>query len=567
MRRWARIACACIAATAPLSIRADEAPVQDTVVRALRDELARSVDHLQLPDAGKPYYMALRLQDQRTLAVGASFGALIFKNEQQVRHLRAEVRVGNYAIDNSNMGRGDVAFERLPLDDDYDVVRHDAWHALDSAYKQAASAYARKLAMRESLAQNSDEVDDFSREAPAHIVVKRDVPPVDAERASTLVKNLSTLAKKYSALQSSEVRLVGISGRQVVISSEDTFASENDAVVILGASLRTQASDGMPLSRFLSYAAPTLAGLPEPAQLAREFERAAEELTALRDAQPAQDYTGPVLFEATAAAQLVGFVMAQQFSGAPALKSQAMRGGSGAESELAGKIGQHVLPAGFSVVDDPTLDHWGATPLIGRSAADDEGMPAQRVVLVQDGVLQDFLMSRAPRKGFAHSNGHGHAAMNGAIRAGAANLIFTTNKPVSAAELTKKLLAEAKAAGQTYAVVVRLLDDPTTTGDFLSAMRRGASNVPPPLVLVKLTPDGKEQPLRGATFGQVSLAAFQDIVAAGQDSSVVLNRGAGSVCSVVAPALLLKRVEIRKPGDQQRKLPTLEHPSFVAKSP
>ena len=280
------------------------------------------MDLLQLPDAGKPYYMLLRLQDQTTLAVAGAFGALIMKNEHRTRHLRAEVRVGNYAIDNSNMGRGDGASELLPIDDDYDVVRHDTWHALDSAYKQAAAAYARKLAMRESLAQNHDEVDDFSRESAAHVVVKRDVPPVDVESASTLVKNLSALAKKFSGLQSSEVRLVGVSARQVVISSEDTFASENDAVVILGASLRTQASDGMPLSRFLSYAAPTLAALPEPAQLAREFERAAEELSALRDAEPAQDYTGPVLFEGTAAAQLVGLVMAQHFSGAPAPKSR-----------------------------------------------------------------------------------------------------------------------------------------------------------------------------------------------------------------------------------------------------
>ena len=194
-------------------------------------------------------------------------------------------------------------------------------------------------------------------------------------------------------------------------------------------------------------------------------------------------------------------------------------------------------------------------------------MPAQRVELVKDGMLQDFLMSRAPRKDFAHSNGHGHAGMNGLIRASVSNLIVTTNKPVSPAEPTKKLLAEAKAAGQAYAVVVRLLDDPTSTGDFLSAMRRGASNLPPPLVLVKLTPDGKEQPLRGATFGQVPLAAFQDILAAGQDGSVIVNRGAGSASSVVAPALLLKRVEIRKPGDQQGKLPALPHPYFVAKSP
>jgi hypothetical protein len=87
--------------------------------------------------------------------------------------------------------------------------------------------------------------------------------------------------------------------------------------------------------------------------------------------------------------------------------------------------------------------------------------------------------------------------------------------------------------------------------------------VPPPLVLIKLTPDGKEQPLRGGSFGALPLAAFEEIVAAGQASAIV-NRIVGHAWSVAAPALLFKRVQVQKPSGQQRKLPELTHPYFEA---
>ena len=543
---------------------ADASQADDAVVRAMRDELTRSSQQLQLPDAGKPYYMSLVLHEEQSVMAIASFGALVSKNETRSRHLRADVRVGSYAVDSSNMDmRGGVSLQRLPLDDDYDVVRHDVWYALDDAYKRAAAAYARKLALRESLAQDSAEVDDFSHEAASHIVVKRDVPSVDGQRAVALAKELSALAKKFPAIQSSEARIIGGSGRQVMLTSEDTFTSENDALVTLTVLMRTQAPDGMPLSRFVSYSAPTLDGLPAQAALAEECTRAATELTALRDAEQASDYTGPVLFEGPAAAQLFAFVIAPQLSGAPAPKSEGMRG-MRSESELASKLGQRVLPAGFSLVDDPTLDQLDGQPLIGRSAADDEGMPAQKVALVQDGLLQDFLMSRAPRKGFVHSNGHAHGSMFGSPRASIANLLVTTSKGVSRPELTKKLLAEAKAAGQGYALIVRLLDDPVTSGDYSSPARRRGANVPPPFVLIKLTPDGKEQPLRGGSFGALPLSAFEEILAAGQTAEI-LNRSVGHSWSVAAPALLFKRVQVQKPSGQQRKLPELTHPYFEAR--
>ncbi len=58
------------------------------------------------------------------------------------------------------------------------------------------------------------------------------------------------------------------------------------------------------------------------------------------------------------------------------------------------------------MVDDAT-QRVGSQELLGFYQYDDEGVKAERVTLVDHGVLKNFEMSRSPIAGFPHSNGHG----------------------------------------------------------------------------------------------------------------------------------------------------------------
>lgn len=71
--------------------------------------------------------------------------------------------------------------------------------------------------------------------------------------------------------------------------------------------------------------------------------------------------------------------------------------GHGLEADLAlagmsafsGKLGQQVAATGVTIIDDGTLPHKR-----GSAAMDDEGCPAQRVVLIENGILKGYLHSR-----------------------------------------------------------------------------------------------------------------------------------------------------------------------------
>lgn len=74
-----------------------------------------------------------------------------------------------------------------------------------------------------------------------------------------------------------------------------------------------------------------------------------------------------------------------------------------AGSYLGGRLGQRVAPEALSVVDDPSwVDGYGSLEV------DDEGIPARRVGLVVDGVVQGLVHSRrTAQEGSAEPTGHG----------------------------------------------------------------------------------------------------------------------------------------------------------------
>ena len=74
---------------------------------------------------------------------------------------------------------------------------------------------------------------------------------------------------------------------------------------------------------------------------------------------------------------------------------------------------------------------FGKTWLSGNYEYDDEGQKAQRVALIEDGVLKNFLMSRLPIASFANSNGHGRAQAGKVPTGRQGNLIVTSTKSVA----------------------------------------------------------------------------------------------------------------------------------------
>ncbi len=150
----------------------------------------------------------------------------------------------------------------------------------------------------------------------------------------------------------------------------------------------------MKLRSFVPFTALSLGGLPPWADMEAAVRAMAAELTAMRTAPVAQNGSSSVLFEGLAAGQIVRHLLAEQLVGTPAPKTaSAGNDEHGQSSELANKLGLKVAASLISVSDNPLQDSGpGKAPLLGAYRADDEGVPAQNVSLIEHGILKSLLM-------------------------------------------------------------------------------------------------------------------------------------------------------------------------------
>jgi len=562
------------------SPRATEAPpavrVNDGAVKtALQDELARSMADLQLGDEPRPYYLAYTVSDLDQATVNATLGAVTAAHGYRGRVLRTDVRVGDASFDNTNF-EGGARVETIPFEDDYAALRRELWLRTDEGYKDALETLARKRAAAAGQAgagEDEGTVGDFSKEAAAHLEVPFPAGAADPDALRDTARKLSALLAEFPEIQTSRVSATYAIVRRRFISSEGAFVDDHQRTTRIDVVADTQAPDGMKLRSFVPFTAMTPAGLPPLAQMEKAVRAMAKELVAMRTAPVASSGAGAVLFEGLAAPQLVKQLLGDQIAGTPPPKTaQAGSDEGNDQSALAGKLGQKVAAAIVSAVDDPTLASGpGGAPVYGAYKVDDEGVPAQRVSVVEHGVLKSLLMSRTPRKEIAHSNGHARAPRFASPRARVGTLVISGARPLARPALLQELGKIAKSGGVTT-YVVRLLDEetlPGNEGDELSALLSFGlgSHGPPatrPLVVYRVD-HGKETLVRGVLLENLLPRSLKDITAVGADPTVdnYLEGGggfSGVPSTIISPPLLVSDVDIRRQSGRNRKPPLYPSP-------
>ena len=590
----------------PAVVRAQAAPDNDQSLRALRDEMARSKERLELKIDSKgqpvrPFYIEYRLLDLDVREITAQFGALISSTKTRNRFMSVETRVGNYKQDSSNFisdegFRGFIGSTgSVGIDHDYDSLRQDLWIATDQAFKEAIDGYSRKQAYLNSLARQTD-IDDFSKVQTVQLIEPLPTPDWSSRNWEQEARDASATLRAFSLLQESRVTYYLVYATQYLLTSEGTEIRTNRSFAAVESGLNTLAVDGVQLNHYYSAYAPRPADLPNVETVRKGLNVAASELMAMRASQPAQDYTGPVLFEARAAAPLLAEVLGPNLNGArpPIAFRPVMEqflSNIGGKSDWVGRLGARVLPASVSVVDDPYAKDYKGAPLLGGYKVDEEGVRAEKVMVAENGVLKELLMSRRPGPDSNQSNGHGRAAFLSDAKPSMSNVIFTSTETVSAAELKKKFLDACKAEKLPYCLVVREMDNPAVSllhqddfSELLASFGGGAGNGDRLVsVVYKVYPeDGREEIVRGARIIGLNARLLRNLSGIGNDDFVynyMQNQTAGFAgtalgafgsaqnglpSSIVAPSLLFEEVEVRGARGEPKRLPLLPAPPMTA---
>src|SRR5712671_7794985 len=372
----------------------------DHTLKAMRDEMERAKTRLELkiPNIDqpvRPYYIEYRLLDFEVREVVAEYGTLLSSTQTRNRFMNVEARVGSYKLDSSNFV-SDEGFRgfigpngEVGIDRDYDSLRQDLWIATDQAFKEAVETYSRKQAYLSSLARQS-EIDDFAKAEPVHLIDPLQAPDWTSRNWDQEARETSATLRAFSEIHESRVTYYIVYATEYLLTSEGTEIRQNRHFAAIEGGMNALADDGVPLNHFYATYAARPADLPGVETVRKGLNVAGTELMALRAAPPAQDYTGPVLFEARAAAPMLAQVLGPAVNGSrpPISFSPVMEqllSGLGGKSDWVTRLGARVLPASVSVVDDPGAQEFNGTPLIGGYAVDSEGLHAQKVTLVENG--------------------------------------------------------------------------------------------------------------------------------------------------------------------------------------
>jgi len=506
-------------------------------MRAMKDEMARTLSQLQLQKMDKPYFLAYRIDDMNRTAVAATLGSVTEEQPTRMRLLGVEVRVGDYALDNSNYvslrglasgGAGMFSsIRQATLDDSYGQLRSTLWLATDNQYKKALEDLSAKRAVLANRS-HTDSLPDFSKEASATETQAAETSQADLEQLKALARALSAAFKTAPDIYSSSVELEYRNIYSRYLNSEGSSFTRAHPLFKLQVTAQTQAPDGLPISDSIELYGHTAADLPAQDALLALTKAMIDRMLKLRSASSMERYNGPVLFEDDAA----GEVFLQEFATGFMAVRTPLSDDSRFEmffnqmmSQLGGisfvdKIGGRVLPEFLSVTDNPLESNYKNSKLLGASTIDDDAVKTRETKLVDHGVLKTLLATRDPVRSVLHSTGsrRGWGPAPG-------NLFVTSEKSFAASDLRKELLRRAKERGLDYGVVVRRLGGGASASFMKMAAQmaqQGGQGGHSLAEVYKLYADGHEELVRGMEIAELTPAAFKEIVAAG-DTPIVFS--------------------------------------------
>ena len=567
----------------------------EVVLQAMKDELARSMQRLQLEKLEKPYFIAYRINEMSTTTTSASFGSLLnAANPNRARFLTVEVRVGDYSFDNTNflgaasfsspaLGAGFGGTFQLPLEDDYNAIRRQLWLATDAAYKKAVEDLSKKRAALQNKTR-SEELPDFSRADPNTITATVAAPALNRQEAEKLVRELSAAFREMPEIFSSRVDLRFSLRHTLYLNSEGATFVRDKPLVALLVSAETQAEDGMPLADSFAFYGRSISELPNKADVSKAIRESGAQLAKLRKAPLLERYNGPVLFEGQAAATTFAQIFAPRLlatrrpvSERPQLEGMAAQ----ADNPFVDRLGGRVLPTSLSVTDNPTATELGNERLVGTNKVDDDGVLARETRLVEKGYLKMLLATRVPVRGIANSTGsrYGGGPMP-------TNLLVSAENGRTKEELKQELLRLVKERNIEFGIVIRRIGNPMLIRDSMQILIGGfgpAGRLPDEMrniiLAYKVFPDGREELIRNVIISGITVQSFKEIVATSQAITVAseplasrsvlpgpfdigASDAATTPISFAVPSLLFEELTLKKPAGEIPKLPVAKHPFF-----
>ena len=547
----------------PLLAFANNTPV---ILQALEEELDRSREGLTLDVFGSPYFLSYLVKDTQKAKIQATYGAILKSSADRSRNLYIEAKVGDMHSDSSNADLESVRpplLITLPIEDDLDALKKNIWLATDREYKTAVLKYLRKKGKNIQKVE-IDNIDDFSMgEKNVHIEAVREYDNFSDRMPSwkNIIRKTSAAFKLNKEIINSRVDFSANSVIRYYLNSEGSKIVNQKDIFSITLSARTKSKDGMNLfdQDVMYFQDPE--NFPTEEVLREKVLALTQSMMEIRESEVMEPYVGPAILAPDAAGVLFHEAIGHRLEGERQRSEQEGK-------TFRDKIDESILPDFISIYDDPSRKEYNNIKLSGHYRYDEEGQIGQKVVLVENGVLKNFLLSRTPIKNFPKTNGHGRSDGLKDPMARMSNLIVKSDREVSLETLKDMLIEEARKQNKPYGLLIKkVVGGETNTSKYNFQVFKGK-----PVFIYKVyVDDGRLELMRGAEFVGTPLASINKIKATGNDYQV-FNGFCGAESgfvpvSNITSSVLLSEIELQRTSTRKTKPPILSRPAFSSVLP
>ena len=541
-----------------LALFAIYASAQSPLSRILSGELDRNFNVLKEKGDPAPYFIGYSVSDAESAAISATDGAISADSRNRSRLLDITVRVGSPKFDNYRRINGQIprftATTQIALEDNPGSIRESVWLATDRVYRNASQRLIQIKADEKLRAAATDGSDDFSKEESQVFFAPPAALKFNSTEWTARLRKLSAEFTKYPGALNASITVQAQRVMETLVTTEGTHLEHGRLFSRIIITTAGKAADGMDLSTMESFEADDSSRLPKDSEILAAVEKAGKNLQDLLRAPPADPFVGPAILSGRAAGVFFHEIFGHRIEG--------HRQKDETEGQTFTKsVGSAILPPFLSVVFDPTLREFQGTMLNGSYLYDDEGVKARRVVVVENGILKTFLMSRAPIEGFPTSNGHGRRQPGAEVVSRQSNLFVESTNRVDDRKLRELLIEEVKKQNKPYG----LFFDQVTSGYTTTARRGLQAFTVVPLVVYRVYADGRPDELvRGVSIVGTPLASFANIMATSNKSEIfngICGAESGNVpVAAISPSLLVANIEIQRKERSQDQPPYLSRP-------
>ncbi|WP_428066652.1 TldD/PmbA family protein [Candidatus Proelusimicrobium volucris] len=537
---------------------------KDPIIKAMDAELKRSMKKLSKLDP-PIYFLSYQINLEKNVSIASTLGenAYSYKNNRYTADIDA--RAGSRELDNTRKLKSLDYGQRNPniLVNGYmpspKQIRNMLWILTEDAVTSAQEDYLKVKTNALTSSQREDNSNDFSDKgkAASYYAPIADSPLISQQMLDEMIKRTdeySAIFKNQDFILSSAVSYSATLNNKYFVNSEGTKIVQGQILARLSYNITSRNKDGMILERNNYYDFTTPEEIPSSEKVISDIEQSIAELKTLQNAPAAEPFHGPVILRNRATGVFFHEILGHRVEGHRQKDDDFGQ-------TFTNKINEQVISPLISVYDNPTMKYFNNIPLRGYYAYDDEGVASQNVMIIEKGVLSNFLMSRSPIKGFDVSNGHGRkqAGYRPVSRMGVT--IVEAEQTVPFDTLKQMLKEEIKKQNKPYGLII---DDISGGFTMIDTSNPQAFKVNP-LLVYKVYPDDRpDEIIRGADIVGTPLTSFNKIIAAANDYDV-FNGSCGAESgwvpvSAIAPSVLISELEVERVQRSYDNLPILTPP-------